>query len=243
MVRGFPLCQDGFRSRMNSADARARINEALRGPVGFRAEVRRVPRAADVADGKAELISRRGNVYKSWLVLREAIGRELEGRRALLDGELVCLDSQGRPVFLDMLYRRRRPLFVAFDLLYLDGEDMRELALVERKLRLRELVPNGSRSPLYAQHVERTGRELFAQACALHLEGIVAKLADVPYRRRSRRTGSRSRTRPTRRARGARAVRAGTGGPTGPAAGSLPSRRPQPPARGRTRKPHAWCSS
>ena len=74
---------------------------------GFRAR-------ADVSDGSAELISRGGNTYKSWPGLRDQIGRELAGHRAILDGELVCPDEKGRPIFLDLLYRRRRPVFVAF---------------------------------------------------------------------------------------------------------------------------------
>jgi bifunctional non-homologous end joining protein LigD len=142
---------------------------------GFRAR-------ADVADGKAELVSRRGHLYKSWAPLRERLGRDLDGHQAVLDGELVCLDTEGRPVFLHLLYRRRAPVFVAFDLLYLDGEDLRDATLLERKALLKRLIPPDSFSLLYAQHTVRNGCELFAQACALDLEGIVAKLATAPYR-------------------------------------------------------------
>ena len=142
---------------------------------GFRAR-------AEVFDGRADLISRRGNIYKSWPGLREQIGRALDGHQAVLDGELVCLDEKGRPIFLDLLYRRRRPVFVAFDLLYLDGEDLREAPLIERKALLERLIPPDSFSLLYAPHVVQSGRAFFAQACRLDLEGIVAKLAAAPYR-------------------------------------------------------------
>ena len=124
----------------------------------------------------------RGNVYKSWASLREAIGRELEGHQAVLDGELVVLDADGRALFYDLLRRRHPPAFVAFDLLYLDGEDLRELPLLERKRRLAALLPRHSRALLFAQHVLGAGRALFDQVCALDLEGIVAKLGSAPYR-------------------------------------------------------------
>jgi len=138
--------------------------------------------SAESSDGKTELISRRGQTYKAWAPLRERLGRELAGHRAILDAELVCLDGEGRPQFYDLLRRRRAPVFIAFDLLYLDDEDLREAALVERKAFLQRLIPRDSFSLLYAQHVVAQGRQLFAQSCALDLEGIVAKLASAPYR-------------------------------------------------------------
>jgi bifunctional non-homologous end joining protein LigD len=103
--------------------------------------------------------------------------------QAVLDGELVVLDADGRSLFYDLLRRRHPPVFVAFDLLFLDGEDLRELPLLERKRRLSALVPEQSSSLLYAQHVIGAGRALFDQVRALDLEGIVAKLAAAPYRR------------------------------------------------------------
>ena len=142
---------------------------------GFRA-------CAKVSDGKAELVSRRGHVYQAWPGLCDAIGRDLAGHQAVLDGELVCLDEKGRPVFQDLLYRRRRPVYIAFDLLYLDGEDLREASLLERKAFLARLIPHNSFSLLYAEHVTQQGRSFYQQACALDLEGIVAKLASAPYR-------------------------------------------------------------
>jgi bifunctional non-homologous end joining protein LigD len=141
---------------------------------GFRAR-------AEVSNGRAELFSRRGHRYRAWPGLCDAIGRDLRRHTAVLDGELVCLDEKGRPIFLDLLYRRRRPVLIAFDLLHLDGEDLREGTLVERKALLARLIPENSFSLLYAPHVVYNGRALFHQACALDLEGIVAKLGSAPY--------------------------------------------------------------
>jgi bifunctional non-homologous end joining protein LigD len=137
---------------------------------------------AEICDGKAQLFSRRGRPYKAWPGLCSAIGQELRRHRAVLDGELVCLDEKGRPLFADLLYRRRRPVFVAFDLLHLDGEDLRDATLSERKALLARLIPETSFSLRYAEHAVYNGRALFHQACALDLEGIVAKLASAPYR-------------------------------------------------------------
>lgn len=76
----------------------------------------------------------------------------------------------------ELMFRRRQPFFYAFDLLWLDGEDLRRLPLLERKTRLRKFIgrPNGSRL-LYLDHIEGNGSGFFAKACELDLEGIVAK--------------------------------------------------------------------
>ena len=74
--------------------------------------------------------------------------------------------------------RRTSQHYYAFDLLWLDGHDLRELPLIERKRRLRRLI----RPPvLYADHIERRGLDLFEAACGRDLEGIVAKLAAGRY--------------------------------------------------------------
>jgi len=68
-------------------------------------------------------------------------GRARGVRNAILDGEVVCLDHDGRPLFNPLLYRRSEPCFVAFDCLWLDGRDLRRLPLIERKRVLRRIVP------------------------------------------------------------------------------------------------------
>jgi hypothetical protein len=133
--------------------------------------------------GAVRVVSRRANVYRNRRVLDLAgrLAQVLRARDAILDGELVCLDGEGRSVFMDMLRRRRDPVFVAFDLLWLNGQDLRDLPLLERKARLREVVPAGSGDALYLEHIEDRGIELFQEACRRDLEGIVAKLATAPY--------------------------------------------------------------
>jgi bifunctional non-homologous end joining protein LigD len=93
---------------------------------------------------------------------------------AILDGEVVCLDEHGVSRFNDLLDRKIQPVFYAFDLIWLNGEDLRQQPLVERKQRLSVLVRRCDRI-IYAQHVEKDGKDLFKEICARDLEGIVAK--------------------------------------------------------------------
>lgn len=112
----------------------------------------------------------------------------------ILDGEVVVLDERGHPVFQRLQQRVRRSrasdvdrgsvelpaTFYAFDLLALDGVDLRRLPLLERKQILADVVP--PLGPLrYADHVEGEGEALFERATAAGLEGIVAKRRDAPY--------------------------------------------------------------
>ncbi len=84
----------------------------------------------------------------------------------------MCLDDQGRSLFYDLMFRRREPYLYAFDLLWLDGADLRELLLVERKSRLKDVIPEPPSPLLYLDHVEDQGVELFRLCCEQDLEGI-----------------------------------------------------------------------
>jgi hypothetical protein len=70
---------------------------------------------------------------------RNSLAR-LPVRDAILDGELVCLDADGRSQFMDLMRRQKDACYYAFDLLWLNGTDLRQEPLVERKARLRKLV-------------------------------------------------------------------------------------------------------
>jgi len=134
---------------------------------GFRA-------LAYVDHGQVRMVSRKGNVHKSFSALCNAVGAELAGRAAVLDGEIVYLDDDGRPQFYSLLRRRGPQRFAAFDLLWLDGRDLRMLPLMERKRRLRALV-HGSGCLMYVDHIERAGADFYRVACEQDLEGILAK--------------------------------------------------------------------
>jgi bifunctional non-homologous end joining protein LigD len=129
----------------------------------------------------AVLVSRNGNSFGRFAPVARTLRDRLRVRSAVVDGEVVCLDAAGRPRFNDLLFSRGVPVFVAFDLLALDGRDLRRLPLLQRKRRLRPLIPDRSDCILYADHVVGTGRDLFSVVCRNDLEGIVAKVATAPY--------------------------------------------------------------
>ena len=142
---------------------------------GFRA-------LAYVEDGTTRLVSRNGHSYKSFGPLCTELGRTVRATAAVLDGEVACLGDDGRPAFDALLYRRALPHFCAFDLLWLEGKDLRERTLVDRKRLLRRIIPRGLGWVRYVPHVRGRGSELFRLACELDLEGVVAKWAPSPYR-------------------------------------------------------------
>jgi len=123
----------------------------------------------------ARLLSRRGNPYKSFGELSSWIARHLKVDNAVLDGEIACLDSEGRSQFNELIYRRGDPYFYAFDVLWLNGRDLRDLPLIKRKEILREIVPPAPSRILYSDHIEEHGPQIFDFACQNDLEGVVAK--------------------------------------------------------------------
>jgi len=94
---------------------------------------------AYITDGRCSLVSWRTNYYQRFDSLKAALAN-LQVTDAILDGELVCLDDEGKSRFNHLLRRRAEPGFYAFDLLSLNGKDLRQLLLIERKKRLRQLI-------------------------------------------------------------------------------------------------------
>ena len=141
---------------------------------GFRA-------LAYIDAGQCQLVSRKTNVYKSFAPLCSTLAAL--GRQAILDGEIACLDACGKPQFYKLLQLRGDPIFYAFDVLWLDGEDMRTRPTLERKLVLEDLVRDRAGIP-YALHFQCRGVDLFRVfrlVCEQDLEGIVAKHTLAPY--------------------------------------------------------------
>ena len=132
---------------------------------GFRA-------MAYIQNGSCRLVSRKGNAYESFETLRLQLGTL--GHSAVIDGEISLLDHHGRPQFYDLLRGRGAPIFYAFDCLWLDGRDLRNLPLIVRKGVL-EGVASPDSGVLYAGHAEARGVELFQHVCEMDLEGIVCK--------------------------------------------------------------------
>ncbi len=109
---------------------------------------------AVIENGRAKLISRNGNEFRSFNELNISLPLECRAQTAVLDGEIVCLDEAGQSNFENLLFRRGEPRFYAFDLLSSEGEDLRFLPLEERKHRLRAVLPRTGERLLYCDHVE-----------------------------------------------------------------------------------------
>ena len=141
---------------------------------------------AFVAEGKARLVTRNG---LDWTNRLPALARTLAGlnvQTAVLDGELVALRSDGVPSFpeLQMALSEQRDgqlFFYLFDLLYLNGWDLRPCRLIDRKAALAKL--SDWRGPIrYSDHVVGDAARFLGQACEKRLEGVICKRADAPYR-------------------------------------------------------------
>lgn len=109
------------------------------------------------------------------------------GRAMVLDGEMVVTDENGRSDFSALQSYMKSPkgknlIYIVFDLLALDGEDLRGKKLTERKKMLAGLMENAPGNIHYSRHVEGRGEESFKAACNAGMEGIVGKKADSTYK-------------------------------------------------------------
>jgi bifunctional non-homologous end joining protein LigD len=121
------------------------------------------------------IYSKRGNRFSRFDELRRRICAELPRRDVILDGEVVAIDDEGRVSFWNLMRGQGYLAFAAFDLLWLNGRDLRQLPLTERKKRLERLIPATTGTLLQVPCFEQHGYELFEATCRLDLEGIVAK--------------------------------------------------------------------
>jgi ATP-dependent DNA ligase len=97
----------------------------------------------------------------------------------VFDGEIVALDGDGRPRFNDLMFGRREPSYVAFDVLFPEGEDARALPMKERKALLEKIVRRHRLQK--SEPVLGEGKAAFQAVCDLDLEGIVAKRLGDAY--------------------------------------------------------------
>jgi len=127
------------------------------------------------------LISRNNNIMTRFDALADQVAAALEVDDAILDGEIIAPDETGRPVFIDLVRGTRAPAYVAFDILWLNGTDLRSLPLHERRLALQTVLPK--RSPIVSEALSVAGRgcQLFELMCKNDLEGVVAKRLTDPY--------------------------------------------------------------
>jgi ATP dependent DNA ligase domain len=104
--------------------------------------------------------------------LGDRIAASLGVGNAILDGEIIATDETGRPRFYDLLRDRWTPTYVAFDLIWLNGADLRPLPLAERRRYLQNILPKGVATISGPLSVTGTGQKLFELTCAHDLEGM-----------------------------------------------------------------------
>ncbi|WP_425991997.1 DNA ligase D [Afipia sp. DC4300-2b1] len=149
---------------------------------GYRVQMR-------IENGDVTLSTRKG---LDWTGKFSAIAKQAAKLPdAIIDGEVVALDSEGHPSFASLQAalsdeKTDDLIFFAFDLLFAEGEDLRPLPLPERKKRLKLLL-DGKRKRhegtiRYVEHFESNGNAIMESARALSLEGIVSKKVTAPYR-------------------------------------------------------------
>jgi bifunctional non-homologous end joining protein LigD len=143
---------------------------------------------AQIKSSKVQIFTRNG---KDWTHkfpdIAKAFAR-LKVDSAIVDGEAVVLDKEGRSDFQSLQRalkheEKANPVCFVFDLPFCDGFDLRETPLIERKKRLEQILKQSDLEPTirFSQHVQGNGDAVVEKACNMALEGIVSKRIDAPY--------------------------------------------------------------
>lgn len=137
--------------------------------------------------GKVRLITRNGEDYtKHFQVIADSLIDWAVGRSMVLDGEVVILNADGRTDFQALQKYIKNPIgenlmYFVFDLLALEGEDLRYHRLIDRKERLKMLLEDPTRNILYSSHTGGNEKDIFRAACNAKMEGIIGKKKDSVY--------------------------------------------------------------
>ena len=139
--------------------------------------------------GKVTLLTRNGLDWtKKFPAIAKAVAA-LKADKAQIDGELVVEDPNGVSSFSLLQQelksgRQNRLVFFVFDLMHLNGADLRPLPLLDRKAALAVLLKPapGNGAIRLSESIDETGSVLLKHACRMHLEGIISKRSDAPYR-------------------------------------------------------------
>ena len=143
-----------------------------------------------IESGTVRLVTRRGNDWTDRFRPVAVALAELRIKNAILDGEVVSLDPHGVSNFQQLQNvlkhgDKESLVYYVFDLPYLDGHDLTETPLVERKEVLARLLlsvnPKNEGTIRYSDHIQGSGDQVLQQACRSAMEGIIAKQADSLY--------------------------------------------------------------
>jgi bifunctional non-homologous end joining protein LigD len=138
--------------------------------------------------GRVNLYTRSGLDWTHRMPAVAGAAAQLPVTSALLDGEVVILNTSGGTSFADLqaAFQDHAPhpmTYFAFDLLHLDGHNLRNLPLLDRKALLEKILPpeDSTETLRFSEHFEQQGSTVFDHACHLGAEGIISKRADAPY--------------------------------------------------------------
>ncbi|MBA1204139.1 DNA ligase D [Pseudomonas capeferrum] len=142
---------------------------------------------ARIENGKARLFTRNGHDWSAKMPRQVEALSGLDVNSAWLDGEVVVVDDEGAADFQALqnafdTARDEQISYFLFDLLYLDGEDLRDNPLQERRARLKALLDNHQSKVLkFSADFDQPVESLLASACSLQLEGLIGKRLDSTY--------------------------------------------------------------
>jgi bifunctional non-homologous end joining protein LigD len=142
---------------------------------------------AFVEENRTRLITRNGNDFtKRFYDVAASLVDLAAGRAMVLDGEMTIIDANGKTSFQALQNHMKNPqgqnlTYIVFDLLALDGEDLRGRPLVERKEKLENLMRDSPGNLYYSRHVKGNGKASFIAACESGMEGIIGKKYDSVY--------------------------------------------------------------
>jgi bifunctional non-homologous end joining protein LigD len=134
---------------------------------------------------KATLISKQQRELARFSGLAEEVRDILNVRNAILDGEVVAIDDEDRPNFRGLMSHQGHLHYAAFDVLWLNGKDLRRQSLTKRRQQLKRLITATTPILSHTMAVPGNGRALFGAVQRLDLEGIIAKRASDPYNPKS----------------------------------------------------------
>lgn len=153
---------------------------------GYRVQIHIQP-GKDPHDKKVALFTRKGLDWTHRMPELARTARQIQVESAILDGEAVVLDQKGSTSFaaLQTAFQEGSKAditYFAFDLLHLNGHNLRDLPLLERKELLEKLISGLDDSPIrFSEHFAADGKRVFEEACSLGAEGIISKLSSAPY--------------------------------------------------------------
>jgi bifunctional non-homologous end joining protein LigD len=147
---------------------------------GYRAQLR-------IREDEVRVYSRTGLDWTKQFSSIAAAAPALKAKTAIIDGEAVVYGTNGVPDFQQLRRelggrKSERVRYHAFDLLYLDGYDLRGVPYIKRKKLLERLLNGAPETFIFVECIEADGNTVFEMACKLGVEGVIAKRMDAPYR-------------------------------------------------------------